>query len=355
VDREAFVSFIAQFAEIHAEVRRRGIAAYDMRDEGNLELVYVGTSGLDVDGATGRASVKLGWLESEPGRTRPVPTLTAPSPIRYFLDGSQRTLRAFYCDNVPVITGIVGAAVLERNDRGEPKVMPGMLAFKHVWVIPTVSDLPGLNQLVQVISSRGGTIVDPLDELPPDRYQAELHEFGGVIERGFKRVGKVRQDLEIELLARWQAEIGGDAGLLLVDGPLRIATPGAVGLVKSFTRQYLTGEASSALFRMKHGERSAAFRVVDGWRSEVPVDAWYQRHWDATGRDPRHALVRIELSSDWSGKPAVDDVAGWIMRERVPAAKADARWATLLYPVHYLEEILKRRIDAETRGWSSQV
>ena len=139
-----------------------------MRDEGNLELVYVGASGLDIDGATGRASVKLDWLESEPGRTHPVPTPTALSPDPgTSWTASQCTLRAFYCDTRPVITGIVGAAVLERNDRGEPKVMPGMLAFKHVWVIPTVSDLPGLNQLVQVISSRGGTIVDPLDELPP--------------------------------------------------------------------------------------------------------------------------------------------------------------------------------------------
>jgi hypothetical protein len=131
-------------------------------------------------------------------------------------------------------------------------------------------------------------------------------------------------------------------------------SPCAVGLVKSFTRQYLTGEASTMLFRLKHGERSAAFSVADGWRDGTRVNAWYQRHWDATGRDPRHALVRLEMSSDWTGQPSIDDVAGWVMRERVPSAQADARWATLLYPVHYLEAILKRHIDAQTRGWTTR-
>jgi hypothetical protein len=347
------VSFIAQFSEIHAEIQRRGIAAFDMRDEGHLELVYVGPSGLETDHG-GRASVQFSWLESNPGIARQVPEPPAPSPIRYFLDGSQRTLRAFYCDNVPVITGVVGAAVLERNDKGEPRILPGMLAFRHVWVIPLNSDLPGLNQLVEVIWERGGEIVDPLDDVPADRYQDELLEFGGVVERGFKRVGKVRQELESALLARWCSEYGDRDGMLLADGPLRMSAPGAIGLVKSFTRQYLSGEASTALFRMKHGERSAAFSVIDGWRRDAAVNAWYQRHWDATGRDPRHALIRLELSHGWEGQPSFDDVAGWVMRERVPAAKADARWATLLYPVHYLEEILKRRIDAETRGWTSR-
>lgn len=348
------MSFITQFSDIHAEIRRRGIDAYDMRDEGHLELVFVGSAGLESESAGPRGAEAFTWLETEYTRAYPVPAPREPSPIRYFLDGSQRTLRAFYCDNVPVITGIVGAAVLERSVAGEPRVLPGMLAFKHVWVIPRTTDLPGLNQLIDVIESRGGEIVDPLDGLYGDRYQEELREFGGVIERGFKRVGVERQKLESELLARWCAELGPEAGLLLADGPLRAVSPGAIGLVKSFTRQYLTGEASTALFRLRHGERSAAFSVIDGWRKDAKVNAWYQRHWDATGRDPRHALIRLELSSDWRDQPGVNDVAGWVMRERVPAAKADARWATLLYPVHYLEEILKRRIEAETRGWSSR-
>jgi hypothetical protein len=348
------VSFIAQFSEIQAEIKRRGIAAYDMRDEGHLELMFVGPSGLDRDDAGDRKRIDVTWLEDEPARPRSIAASSRPSPIRYFLDGSQRTLRAFYCENIPVITGIVGAAVLQRDEGGEPRVVSGMLIFKHVWVIPLKSTLPGLNQLVDVIQARGGEIVDPLDEVPIERYEDELREFGGVMERGFKRVGKVRQEVEADLLARWCADNGTGTGLVLVDGPLRTVAPCAIGLVKSFTRQYLTGAEALALFRLKHGERSAAFSVADGWRDGTRVNAWYQRHWDATGRDPRHALIRLEMSADWDGQPSVDDVAGWVMRERIPAAKADARWATLLYPVHYLEEILKRHIEAQTRGWTTR-
>jgi len=348
------VSFIAQFSQIQTELQRRGIDAYDMRDESHLELVFVAPSGIDREDGSARRNPPITWLEDEPFRPRPIGTPSTPSPIRFFLDGSQRTLRAFYCDNVPVITGIVGAAILERDERGEPRVVPGMLAFKHVWVIPLQSSLPGLNELIDVIRSHGGEIVDPLDEIEPERYGHELLEFGGVMERGFKRVGRVRQEVEAALLEHWCMEHGSGTGLVLVDGPLRSVAPCAIGLVKSFTRQYLTGEASTALFRLKHGERSAAFSVADGWRDGTRVNAWYQRHWDATGRDPRHALIRLEMSADWHEQPTVDDVAGWVMRERVPSAKADARWATLLYPVHYLEEILKRHIDAQTRGWTTR-
>lgn len=348
------MSFIAQFSEIQAEIRRRGIAAYDMRDEGHLELVYVRPSGLDRDDNAGENRPEVTWLEDAPARARTIGPPSRTSPIRYFLDGSQRTLRAFYCDNIPVITGIVGAAVLERSDSGEPRVLPGKLAFKHVWVIPLRTSLPGLDQLIDVIRARGGEIVDSLDDLSDERYEQELAEFGGMIERGFKRVGRVRQDVEAQLLAAWCAENGDGSGLLLVDGPLRSTAPCAIGLLKSFTRQYLIGEASTALFRLRHGERSAAFSVADGWRAGHRVNAWYQRHFDAAGRDPRYALVRLELSSAWTNQPPIDDVAAWVMRERAPAAKADARWATLLYPVHYLEAILKRHIEAQTRGWSAR-
>ena len=47
----------------------------------------------------------------------------------------------------------------------------------------------------------------------------------------------------------------------------------------------------------------------------------------------------------------IDDIASWLMAERVPRPTADSRWPTLLYPVHLLERILKRRIAQITAGW----
>ncbi|MCC6791659.1 MAG: hypothetical protein IT336_08245 [Thermomicrobiales bacterium] len=347
------MTFIAQFGEIQAEIERQGIAAYDMRDEGHLELVFVGASGIDRDDGEYRERVKFRFLTGESGDPREIRVPLTAAPIRYFLDGTQRTLRAFYCQNIPIVAGIVAAAVLERSERGEPRIMPGMIAFRHAWIIPMRSGIPEIDRLIALIHSKGGEVVDPLDHprFAGDRYAEELHEFGGLLEHAFKRVGGLRTEIELDLLRRWCANRQDD-GLLLVDGPLREEACGAIGLVKAFTRQYFMGAEATTLFRLRHGHRTAAFTVEDFWRAGHTVDAWYQRHFDASGRDPRHALIRIELSSNAPGKPDIDDVAGWVMRERVPAAKADARWATLLYPVHYLEEILKRHIDAQTRGWT---
>lgn len=345
------MTFIAQVTKLNAEIRRLGIAAYDMRNEGHLELQYASQSGAG-GRSTPRERVDPRWLEDDPVLPRLIPPPRAASPIRYFLDGSQRSLPAFYCHNIPIIAGVAGAAVLERSDDGVPRIMPGMLRFKHVWVIPKRTEIAEIDRLIQVIEDEQGVVVDPIDELDGPDYAEQLIEFESLVEAGYQRVGKVRESIETELMREWCSRWEPATGLLLVDGPLRGTACGAIGLVKSFTRQYLTGREATTLFRLRHGERTASFNVVDGWRKDDPVNAWYQRHFDAAGRDPRHALIRLELSSRWDDQPAIDDVAGWVMRERVPAAKADSRWATLLYPVHYLEEILKRHIDAQTRGWT---
>ncbi len=67
--------------------------------------------------------------------------------------------------------------------------------------------------------------------------------------------------------------------------------------------------------------------------------------------DARHALVRVEAGPEVREQAQIDELSAWLMAERTPRATADARWATLLYPVHFLEQILKRRLAADTRGW----
>lgn len=349
---ETYVSFIAQFFEIQRALSEAEITSFDMRDSGNLESEFVsGSSGDLGDGEPRRVQPEVSWQEEEPLRPRKIMEADSPSTIRYFLDGTQKTMRACYIDNVPIVAGIVGAGIVERGDDREPHLAPGMTAFKQVWVVPRTSGDSALNKSIPYFEKHG-EVVDPLDDRPEDERARLIADFSGMLERGFQRVGKVRQELERDLLRRWHAEIGERSGTILVDGPIRDPVPGAIGIVKSFTRQYLTGEASALLFRLEHGERTAAFSVQDQWRSDTPIVAWYQRHWSAAGRDPRHALVRVEQFAGWEHRPAPSDASAWIMRERLPAARIDARWPTLLYPVHHLERILKRQIDAATKGWS---
>jgi hypothetical protein len=69
--------------------------------------------------------------------------------------------------------------------------------------------------------------------------------------------------------------------------------------------------------------------------------------------DARHSLVRIETSNDIVTSDQIDEISSWILAERLPRATDDPRWPTLLYPIHYLERILKRRLAALTTGWPS--
>ena len=78
---------------------------------------------------------------------------------------------------------------------------------------------------------------------------------------------------------------------------------------------------------------------------------WYLRLWDAAGQDARHALVRIEAAHDVADTVAINRLSSWLLAERIPRATQDARWATLLYAIHYLEQILKRRVAGVTAGW----
>jgi hypothetical protein len=109
------------------------------------------------------------------------------------------------------------------------------------------------------------------------------------------------------------------------------------------------------LLGLPPGYRTTAFLPRNDRRRGGPEPEqrtlWYIRLWDAAGMDARHALVRIEAPRTVCTTEEIDRISGWILAERTPRATGDSRWATLLYPVHLLERILKRRLDADTRGW----
>ncbi|MER3485634.1 MAG: hypothetical protein C4345_06375, partial [Chloroflexota bacterium] len=257
------------------------------------------------------------------------------------------------------------AAVLVRDAQGECTVMPGMIRLRHHWLAPHRSGDPAVDRFIATVErlapGANGTrqpsvatrVIDPIDHLDEASYAAALEDFSRLVYLAYDKARKLRQEVEEELLDAWHGATAGSEDWIVVDGALRIAKPRMVGLVKSFTRQYLTGEDAAALLRLTPGHRTRAFGVHDSWRRGTPVTAWYLRMRDATGRDPRYGLVRIETAVGVRDTAQIDEVSSWILAERIPSATADARWATLLYPVHFLEQILKRYLEAETRGWPS--
>jgi hypothetical protein len=337
-------------AKIHQELRRLQPDLIDMRAEAHLEpsMIAPGEHG------TSRGRVEspdaIERFEETPVRAREIPPAGAPSELRYFLDGAQRTLLAYLVDGVPILTCIGASAILERDANGSARLMPGTLRFRHHWLVPTASRRPGIDRAAAIIAAAGGEIADPLAQLAdsPDRYQTALDDYAAMVDLAYQCGSSLREQIETELLNDWQGE--AEDGWIVVDGALRVPVPRAVGLVKSFTRQYLTGPEAMTLFRLPPRSRTSAFLAQDKWREGRRV-CWYQRFWDASGRDVRHALVRVETNDKVASTEAVDRLAAWLWAERLPRATADQRWATLLYPIHFLEQILKRKIDAETRGW----
>lgn len=337
-----------QASRLDAELKRAGLSYRDMRREEQLERQLIGPA-TDRESRPHAGRVEIERLEGPIVAAR-VPKAAAPSRLRYFLDGSQRTFPAYLVGAVPVIASIAAAAILERDERGEGRVMPGMLRLRHTWLVPR--RLPETAPFVEIVERLGMAVADPIGHLTDARdYVDAAADYGRLVELGHRAANEARSVLETDLLASWSAAPAraADDGWILVDGALRSPAANAVGLVKSFTRQYLTGEEAACLFGLPAGHRTAAFRAADGWRPEVTM--WFLRFRDAAGRDARHSLVRIETAPEIADPARIDELSSWLLDERVPRATADARWATLLYPVHYLERILKRYVDADTRGW----
>lgn len=349
-------SFAQSVNRLHAELEREGVALADMRRGQALELVFAGAS--DV-GRRPSVSPRAGIEPVEgPIEARAVTRSgNSASRLRYFLDGTQRTLPVWRCGLVPIVATVAAAAVLGRDAEGRCEIVPGTLRLRHVWLIPHRRPSGALAEVVARISESGGVLVDPLhDVADDDEYVALAGDYGYLVEVAHRAAGKVRSDLELGLLQDWAAADGRDRddGWLVVDGRLHAPVTRAIGLVKQFTNSYLSGRDAETLLGLLPGQRTTAFFPTDRFRGGPEPEArtlWYLRLWDAAGQDARHSLVRVEAGPEVRATTEIDELSGWLMAERTPRATADARWATLLYPVHFLERILKRRLEADTRGW----
>ncbi len=359
-------TFATRVARLHSELSRSGMGLTDMRGAQSLELHLTGT----VDHRPRPESSRPGGFEPLEGpiEERLVPRVApGASRLRYFLDGTQLTFLVWRCGLVPVAATVSAAAILSRDATGRCQVEPGTLRMEHAFLIPRRLPDSRLAELLGRLDERGMTVVDPLARLEDEGdYLAAASDYGYLVERARDSSNDVRKALELELLRSWAsdpARIGDDAWIV-VDGRLRATVPRAIGLVKQFSNSYLTGTDAETLLGLRPGHRTTAVAATDWWRRTDAVDSeesdlpdpdaltlWYLRLWDATGQDARHALIRLEAGADVRETTRIDEISSWVMAERTPRAMADARWATLLYPIHYLERVLKRCLEADTWGW----
>lgn len=347
-------SFVERVNRVYADLRKDGVAVSDMRRSPAMELQFAGASDIGNRQLTGSARIGVEPVEG-PIVARRIPDVSPrDSRLRYFLDGAQRTFSVLRCGLVPVAATVVAAGVLRRDPTGDGVLEPGTLALEHRWLIPGVDD-PTLDELRARISAAGMTIIDPLPRRDDESDDASI-DFGHLHELAYKAAQAIRADVEKNVLNSWtqRPEWRTNDSWILVDGRLPAASFRSIGLVKQFTESYLSGADAVTMLNLPPGYRTTAFSPVV--RRHFGEDSgerlmWYIRLWDADGMDARHSLVRIEASAGVVTTEEIDEISSWIVAERTPRATGDARWATLLYPVHLLERMLKRRLDADTRGW----
>jgi hypothetical protein len=355
------ISFTDRINRIHAGLVRDGVPVADMRRAPAMELQFAGAGELTRSVSPPRSG---GFEPLEgPIAARRVPVIPPrESRLRYFLDGAQRTFAVWRCGLVPTAATVVAAGVLRRDPGEDGAVVPGTLRLEHCWLIPRHTADARVNELLSRIAAEGMRVVDPLDGI--DRAGAEGDDgpadrsidYGHLHELAYVAARRIREEVEASVLSDWvtRPEWEKRDDWIVVDGRLRSPAPRAIGLVKQFSDAYLAGPDAETLLGLEPGCRTTAFLPTDRFRGGPMPEArtlWYIRLWDAAGMDARHALVRIEAPRSVCTTEEIDRISGWILAEKTPRATGDSRWATLLYPVHLLERILKRRLDADTRGW----
>jgi hypothetical protein len=108
------------------------------------------------------------------------------------------------------------------------------------------------------------------------------------------------------------------------------------------------------LLDLEPGMRTTSF-VPDWQLRRDPSErrtSWYLRMWPPQqGADALGSLMRVEAPRDTEPE-AVDEISRWILAERAPLSKPDPRWPAMIYPIHYVEKILKPLVQGSERAYA---
>ncbi len=248
-----------------------------------------------------------------------------PEPLA-FLDGTQRYEVVGYVGTSPVVAAVVGAAVRLRVDGrfrtvahdaaryliGSPEALVAFRGRLPEWR-PVELDLDGPEH--------------PLQELELIHRSVDFH----------------RSMLERQVAAAFRRD---NAGWLVIDGVLPdmtlAADPQMIGVSKSHaTLPFEERSSVTTYLTLSRGHRTSVFQATGN--HPAPVHSWALRLWPHEGKDLFHGLVRIEVAAHGDPTLRADRISSWLLAERAPLARPDARWDRLLYGVAQVERHLRAR------------
>jgi len=358
--------FVAKISEALTEAERKGIYVTAGSGSCDLEAQQFARHSSDEE-----ESFPIGrpyHLESPPG-PRDLGSHDGTSRLCYFLDGVQSSREIGRIEMAPIIIATVAAAIVNRCDRRfsrMPLESPPVLV--QAMILPRSAGDASVEAFWQLLLKAGFSELSP-EEIPSSHHlvldsaeytaEADPSDYVGMRERARVRVRALRERLEGGMLRRWEGDnrVLDSEDWIAVDGQLkdiRESNRRAVGLIKSVARPEFVGKDVGMLLDLEPGMRTTSF-VPDWQLRRDPSEqraSWYLRMWpQQRGADALGSLMRIEAHRD-TPQERVDEISRWILAERAPLAKPDPRWPAMIYPIHYVEKILKPLVQGSERAYS---
>ena len=361
--------FVARISAALAGADRRGIRITAGTGTCDLEMQQLTrrTSDEETTQFTGSRHLEGPPKQIDPGRPN------ASSRLCYFLDGVQATYEVGRIGPVPIVVTSVAAVVVERcGKRFSRMELGGLPRMVRAVILPLgVGD-------ERVEAFRDLLLEEGLTELgyeeAPEAADLVLNsiehtsspdpgDYVGMKEKAFGRARTLRERLESGLLNRWEGDdrvLGSDSeDWIAVDGQLRTRVEApppqrAIGLIKSVAHPEFVGEDVNVLLDLAPGTRTTSF--IPEWQLRRSAtdqrSSWYVRLWPPQqGADALGSLMRVEAPLG-TGPEKVDEITRWILAERAPLAKPDPRWPAMIYPIHYVEKILKPLVQGSERAYT---
>jgi hypothetical protein len=358
--------FVAKISDALAGASRKGIhvtAAAGTCDLENQQFSRRTTEEESIP--TGRPH----HLEEPPG-PRDLGSHDGTSRLCYFLDGVQSSREIGRIEMVPVIVATVAAAIVNRcNRRFSRMPLESPPSSVQAVILPRSAGDARVETFWELLLQAGFSELGP-DETPSSPHlvldsaeymtETDPSDYVGMRERARVRVRALRERLEGGMLRGWELDdrtLEDHDAWIAVDGQLkdiRESNRRAIGLIKSVARPEFVGKDVGMLLDLSPGMRTTSF-VPDWQLRRDPSErrtSWYLRVWPPQqGADALGSLMRVEAPRDTT-PGMVDEISRWILAERAPLAKPDPRWPAMIYPIHYVEKILKPLLQNSERAYA---
>jgi hypothetical protein len=267
---------------------------------------------------------------------------------------------------VPIIVTSVAAAIVNRCERRFSRMaIDGLPAVVRAVILPlgmgderveAFRDLLLAEDLAALGYEEAPSISDLILNSAEHTAPPDPGDYVRMKEKAYGRVRTLRERLEAEVLRSWEGDdrVLDSDDWIAADGQLRTPTSRAVGLIKSVASPEFMGEDVNVLLDLAPGMRTTSF-IPDWQLRRATTDqrcSWYIRLWPPQrGADALGSLMRVEAPRDTRPKEA-DEITRWILAERAPLAKPDPRWASTIYPIYYVEKVLKPLVQNSERAYS---